>query len=81
MEMNHQPESESQESQATNHRCSVCGKVEGHCHRCHQVHRMLEYWPIWMSKSQKIHQLNDPEEVPGWVKRESRKHADLVDTD
>lgn len=80
-EMNHLPESGNQESRATTHRCSVCGRNEGHCHRCHQVHKMLEFWPLWVTWDQKIKKRNRAEDVPDWVKRESRKHADLVNAD
>lgn len=78
MEMNHLPESESQEGQRETHHCSVCGRSEGHCHRCHQVNRMLEYWPLYVCWDQKIRVRNKAEDVPDWVKRESLRYASQV---
>ncbi len=88
MEMSHLPESENRESQATTHRCSVCGRSEGHCHRCHHVRLMVEFWPLWKlggSGKGRLIQVNPADEIPPplveLTRQEANKEIGLPSTD
>lgn len=56
-------------------KCPICGEDEGHCFRCHHVHRMLERWPLWMRDYKELKRANDPKRIPGRLVEEARVEA------